>query len=170
MKSGKNIVFLGMMGSGKTSIGFLLSKKLKLDFYDVDIYIEKKLNMKISEIFKNKGEEFFRKEEERVTLNILKKKKGIIALGGGGFLNKNIRDEVLKNHLSFWLKLDSDILLDRIKNSSKRPLTINASNNELKNMIKKRSKYYSQALFKINCNNQTKKEIINKILDNYESN
>jgi len=169
MKSGKNIVFLGMMGSGKTSIGFLLSKKLKLDFYDVDIYIEKKLNMKISEIFKNKGEEFFRKEEERVTLNILKKKKGIIALGGGGFLNKNIRDEVLKNHLSFWLKLDSDILLDRIKNSSKRPLTINASNNELKNMIKKRSKYYSQALFKINCNNQTKKEIINKILDNYES-
>jgi shikimate kinase/shikimate kinase/3-dehydroquinate synthase len=170
MKSGKNIVFLGMMGSGKTSIGFLLSKKLKLDFYDVDIYIEKKLNMKISEIFKNKGEEFFRKEEERVTLNILKKKKGIIALGGGGFLNKNIRDEVLKNHLSFWLKLDSDILLDRIKNSSKRPLTINASNNELKNMMKKRSKYYSQALFKINCNNQTKKEIINKILDNYESN
>ena len=170
MKSSKNIVFLGMMGSGKTSIGFLLSKKLKLDFYDVDIYIEKKLNMKISEIFKNKGEEFFRKEEERVTLNILKKKKGIIALGGGGFLNKNIRDEVLKNHLSFWLKLDSDILLDRIKNSSKRPLTINASNNELKNMIKKRSKYYSQALFKINCNNQTKKEIINKILDNYESN
>ena len=170
MKSGKNIVFLGMMGSGKTSIGFLLSKKLKLDFHDVDIYIEKKLNMKISEIFKNKGEEFFRKEEERVTLNILKKKKGIIALGGGGFLNKNIRDEVLKNHLSFWLKLDSDILLDRIKNSSKRPLTINASNNELKNMIKKRSKYYSQALFKINCNNQTKKEIINIILDNYENN
>ena len=170
MKSGKNIVFLGMMGSGKTSIGFLLSKKLKLDFYDVDIYIEKKLNMKISDIFKNKGEEFFRKEEEKETLNILKKKKGIIALGGGGFLNKNIRDEVLKNHLSFWLKLDSDILLDRIKNNSKRPLTINASNNELKNMIKKRSKYYSQALFKINCNNQTKKEIINKILDNYESN
>jgi len=161
---------LGMMGSGKTSIGFLLSKKLKLDFYDVDIYIEKKLNMKISEIFKNKGEEFFRKEEERVTLKILKKKKGVIALGGGGFLNKNIRDEILKNHLSFWLKLDSDILLDRIKNSSKRPLTINASNNELKNMIKKRSKYYSQALFKINCNNQTKREIINKILDNYESN
>ena len=59
MESSKNIVFLGMMGSGKTSIGFLVSKKLKLDFYDVDNYIEKKLDMKISEIFQNKGEDFF---------------------------------------------------------------------------------------------------------------
>ena len=75
MESSKNIVFLGMMGSGKTSIGFLVSKKLKLDFYDVDNYIEKKLDMKISEIFQNKGEVFFRKEEEKITLNILKKKK-----------------------------------------------------------------------------------------------
>ena len=166
----KNLTLTGMMGVGKSTIGKLLAKKLQYDFLDIDKLIEQKEGSSINLIFKNKGEEFFRKEEERVTLNILKKKKGIIALGGGGFLNKNIRDEVLKNHLSFWLKLDSDILLDRIKNSSKRPLTINASNNELKNMIKKRSKYYSQALFKINCNNQTKKEIINKILDNYENN
>ena len=169
MKSSKNIVFLGMMGTGKTSIGFLVSKKLKLDFYDVDNYIEKKLNMKISEIFKSKGEFFFRKEEEKITLDILKKKRGIIALGGGAFINKNIRSEVLKNHLSFWLKVDSDIILNRIKNSIKRPLTINATNNDLKKMIKKRSKYYSKALFKINCNNITKKEIVDKILDIYET-
>ena len=58
MKSDRNIVFLGMMGSGKTSIGFLVSKKLKLDFYDVDHYIENKLKMKISNIFKTKGENF----------------------------------------------------------------------------------------------------------------
>ena len=95
MESSKNIVFLGMMGSGKTSIGFLVSKKLKLDFYDVDNYIEKKLDMKISEIFQNKGEVFFRKEEEKITLNILKKKKCIVALGGGAFINKNIKNEVL---------------------------------------------------------------------------
>ena len=78
MESSKNIVFLGMMGSGKTSIGFLVSKKLKLDFYDVDNYIEKKLDMKISEIFQNKGEVFFRKEEEKITLNILKKKSALL--------------------------------------------------------------------------------------------
>ena len=169
MESGKNIVFLGMMGSGKSSIGFLVSKKLKLDFYDIDDHIEKKLDMKISEIFKNKGEDFFRKEEEKITLNILKKRRGVISLGGGAFINKNIRKEVLENHLSFWLKVDSNILLNRIKNSVKRPLTLNTSVNDLKNMNKIRSKYYSKALFKINCGKQKKEEIINKILNIYEN-
>jgi len=157
-----------MMGSGKTSIGFLVSKKLNLDFYDVDNFIETKMDMKISNIFKLKGEKFFRKEEEKTTLNILKKEKVVIALGGGAFVNKKIRNEVLKNHLSFWLKLDGDILISRIKNSIKRPLAINASNVDLKNMIKRRSKYYSKALYKINCNNYSKKEIVDKILDIYE--
>ena len=58
MKSKENIVFLGMMGSGKTSIGKLISKELKLNFYDVDDYIEKKSGMKISKIFKENGEKF----------------------------------------------------------------------------------------------------------------
>ena len=169
MESSKNIVFLGMMGTGKTSIGFLVSKKLKLNFYDVDNYIEKKLDMKISEIFQNKGEVFFRKEEEKITLNILKKKKCIVALGGGAFINKNIRNEVLKNHISFWLELESSTLLNRIKNSTKRPLAVNKTNNDLKKIIKKRTKYYSKALFKVNCDNQSKKEIVDKILDVYEN-
>ena len=170
MKSSKNIVFLGMMGSGKTSIGFLISKKLKLDFFDIDNHIENDLGMKISKIFKNKGEKFFREYEEKITLNILKKKKIVIALGGGAFLNKNIRNEVLKNHCSFWLKLDSNILIKRIKNNPKRPLAYNISNIELKNMIKERSKIYSKALYKINCNTQNKTEIIKKIINIYETN
>ena len=74
MKSSKNIVFLGMMGSGKSSIGFLVSKKLRLNFFDIDKYIEDKLDMKISNIFRLKGERFFREYEEKVTLDILKKK------------------------------------------------------------------------------------------------
>ena len=69
-----NVVFLGMMGSGKTSIGKLFSKKLKLQFYDTDDHIEKKLQMKISKIFADKGEEFFRNYEEKMTLKILKKR------------------------------------------------------------------------------------------------
>ena len=170
MNSSKNIVFLGMMGSGKSSIGFLVSKKLKLDFFDVDNYLENKLNMKITNIFKSKGEKFFREQEEKITLNILKKKNIVVALGGGAFINKNIRNEVLKNHLSFWLNLNTDIILKRIKNNNKRPLTINASNNDLKNMIKIRTKYYSKALFKINCDNQTKMQIVNQILGIYENN
>ena len=170
MKSSKNIVFLGMMGSGKTSIGFLISKKLNLKFFDIDNHIENNLGMKISKIFKNKGEKFFREYEEKITLNILKKNNIVIALGGGAFLNKNIRNEILKYHFSFWLKLDSDILIKRIKNSTKRPLAYNISDIELKNMIKERSKIYSKALYKINCNNLNKTKIMNKIINIYETN
>ena len=75
MKSKENIVFLGMMGSGKTSIGFLVSKKLKIKFFDIDHLIEKELNMSISEIFETRGEKFFRDFEEKITLKILKKKQ-----------------------------------------------------------------------------------------------
>ena len=73
MKSKENIVFLGMMGSGKSSIGYLVSKKLKLDFIDIDQEIEDKLQMTISKIFQNKGEKFFRNFEEKLTLKLLKK-------------------------------------------------------------------------------------------------
>ena len=165
MKSNKNIVFLGMMGSGKTSIGFLVSKKLRLDFYDVDHCIENKLEMKISNIFKDKGEKFFREYEERITLDLLKIKGIVLSLGGGAFLNKNIRNEVLKNHISFWLYTKDDILIQRIKKSAKRPLAYNISNSGLQNMIKNRNKYYAKAQNKIECNNNTKKEIVDKVLD-----
>ena len=75
MKSVKNIVFLGMMGSGKTTIGSLVSKKLNLNFFDIDEYIETKIGEKISKIFNKKGEKYFRDIEEKATLEILKKKK-----------------------------------------------------------------------------------------------
>ncbi len=170
MKLKENIVFIGMMGSGKSSIGSIVSKRLKVNFFDIDQIIEDELNMKISEIFEKKGETFFREFEEKVTLKVLKKNTIVVSLGGGAFINKNIREEILKNHLSFWLKWDSKILIKRIKNSLKRPLAKEATNNELMNIINKRSNIYSKALFKVNCNNLTKNEIANKILDKYENN
>ena len=170
MKSKENIVFLGMMGSGKSSLGSLISKKLNLDFYDTDNVIEKKTGMKISKIFKEKGEMFFRRVEEKISLEILKKDNIVIALGGGAFLNKKIMEEILKNHLSFWLKWNDKVLIQRIKNSQKRPLAFNLDDNGLTNLIKKRSKIYSKAKFKINCNSLTKNQIVNKIMNIYEKN
>ena len=169
MKSGKNIVFLGMMGSGKTSIGTLFSKKLNLDFFDVDNYIEKDQGMKISLIFKEKGEKFFRELEEKITLNILKKRGVVIALGGGAFMNSKIRKEILINHFSFWLNLDSQILIKRIISSKKRPIAFNSTKNELVKIIKKRANFYAKALYKVDCGNLTKIEIVNKIINIYES-
>ena len=168
MKSKENIVFLGMMGSGKTSIGKLISKELKLNFFDVDECIEKKFGMKISKIFKENGEKFFRDLEEKMTLKILEKNNIVISLGGGSFLNKNIRDKILDYHLSFWLKWDDKTLINRIKNSSKRPVAQNLSESELIELIKKRSNIYSKALYTIECNNLTKNQIVSKFLNIYE--
>ena len=170
MKSVKNIVFLGMMGSGKTSIGSLISKKLNLDFFDVDHHIEKSLKVKISKIFKNKGEKFFREIEEKITLDILKKNNIVISLGGGAFLNNTIRKEILSNHISFWLKVDLNTVLHRIKNSSKRPIAFNLNKKELNNLLKNRSKIYSKALYSVNCTGLTKNEIVKQIIDIYEAN
>jgi len=170
MKSKENLVFLGMMGSGKTSIGSLVAKKLKLKFVDIDNEIEKNLNIKIKKIFEVKGEDYFRKIEEQTTLKNLKLKTSVISLGGGAFANSNIRKEVLKNHLSFWLNWDTKILLNRIKYSVKRPLAFNSSDGDLIDLIKKRSSYYSKALFEIKCDNLTKNEIVDKVIEIYETN
>jgi len=169
MKSKKNLVFIGMMGSGKTSIGSLVSKKLKLNFFDIDAEIEKELDMKISKIFQSKGEIFFRKLEEKITLKFLKNENGVFSLGGGAFNNEYIQNEVLKNNLSFWLKWDSKTLINRIKNSEKRPIAFKSTDEELIDLIKKRSNIDAKALYKINFENKTKLEITNKILKIYET-
>ena len=170
MKSKENLVFLGMMGSGKSSIGLLIAKKLKLDFIDIDKEIEKELGSSIKKIFETKGEEYFRKFEEKITLKKLKLSSSIISLGGGAFINKNIRREILKKHLSFWLNWSDQVLLNRIKNSKKRPLAINETDTELIDLIKKRSNIYSKALYEIKCDNLTKIEIVKKIVEIYETN
>ena len=169
MKSKENLVFLGMMGSGKSSIGSLVAKKLRLDFIDVDKEIEKELGLSISKIFEIKGEDYFRKFEEKITLKILKINSTVISLGGGAFVNKIIRKEVLKNHISFWLNLNNETLLNRIKNSKKRPLAFNSTDNELINLIRKRSNIYSKALYEIKCDKLSKNEIVKNVLKNYET-
>ena len=93
-----------------------------------------------------------------------------MALGGGAFMNKSIRKEVLENHISFWLNLNDKIIIERIKGSVKRPMAINSTKEELLDLLKKRSNIYSKALYEINCDNLTKSEIVNKIIKIYEDN
>ncbi len=169
MKSKENIVFLGMMGSGKSSIGSIVAEKLKKDFIDIDQEIEKKIGMKISKIFENKGEKYFREVEETITLKLLKKNKTLISLGGGAFLNNKIKKEILENHISFWLDWDVKTLVNRIKNSQKRPIAFKSTKNDLLDLIEKRSVVYSKAMYKISCENLTKNEIAKKIIEIYEN-
>ena len=164
MNSNKNLVFLGMMGSGKSSIGKLVSKKLDIPFADIDSLIVENTGMSVSEIFEKKGESYFRNLEEKITFKCLKKIKNVVSLGGGGFINDKIRKEILSNHFSFWLNCHESTLMKRIKGSKKRPLAFKSTDQEIKKMIKDRSKIYSNAQFKINCNKLKKMEIVKKII------
>jgi len=166
----KNLVFLGMMGSGKSSIGNLVSKKLNLPFIDIDSLIVECAGMSIFQIFEKKGEDYFRNLEKKITLKSLNSEQKVVSLGGGGFINNEIRKEILTNHFSFWLNWDESILLNRIKNSKKRPLAFRSTEVEIRKLIKKRSKIYTKAKFKINCNKLTKTEIVKKIIKIYELN
>ena len=170
MKSKENLIFLGMMGAGKSSIGSLVAKKLKLDFIDIDKEIENEMGSSIRKIFDTKGEDYFRKFEEKTTLKKLRLNSVVISLGGGAFTNKNIRKEVLRNHFSFWLNWEDSTLIRRIKESKKRPLVFKSTDQEIRAIIKDRSRIYANAQFKINCNKLTKTEIVEKIIKIYESN
>ena len=170
MKSKKNLVLLGMMGSGKSTIGYLLSKSLDLEFCDIDLIIEKEVGCKIAEIFNREGESSFRKIEEKTSIKILKLKNKVISLGGGAFLHENIRKEVLSNNISFWLDWKKDTLINRIKRNNKRPIVNNSNEVEIKKLISQRVKIYSMANFKINCEKFSKSDITRKIVDIYEKN
>ena len=169
MKSNKNIVLIGMMGSGKSSIGKILSKKLNFTFIDIDQKIEEFENSKISEIFKKNGENYFRKIEEKISLKFLTSENSIISLGGGGFINVSIRKMCEKNCLSFWLNWKNETIIKRIYKSKKRPLVINLTKTQITNLIKERSKVYSLSNHRVDCDKLDKKEIINKILKIYEN-
>ena len=167
----KNLVLLGMMGVGKTTVGKIVAKKQGMEFIDTDKNIEEKCLMKTSEIFKNKGEKFFRSEEEKEVLKSLKKNNCIIALGGGAFINKTIRDNVLKNTVSMWLDIDLKTLNKRIKWNKKRPLLDKEDNQKkINKLYSERKDIYKLANYRIDCDKLDKKSISKKIIIFYEKN
>ena len=140
------ISLTGMMGSGKTSIGKMLAKKINLPFYDSDNDIEDKLNIKISGIFEKYGESWFREQEEKICNDILKKEKFVLALGGGAITNKVIRNNIAKNSLLVYLKTDENILFERLKNDKSRPLLKGSNlNKQISNILRDREKFYSKS-------------------------
>jgi len=159
----KNIVLIGMMAAGKTTIGFKLAKKLKFHFIDIDSQIEKSENKKIIDIFKDKGEEYFRKIEEKTTLSYLNKTNSVISIGGGAFLNSKIRKKIKNNSRSVWLSWKFKTILTRLSRNKRRPVVLKLNKNDLANLYKKRVKFYKMSDFKINCEHKNKNEIINQI-------
>jgi len=164
----KNLVLLGMMAAGKTTLGQIVAKIQALEFIDIDANIEKKNLMPINEIFKKKGEKFFRMEEEKEVLKSLEKKNCVIALGGGAFINKIIRENILKNAISIWLDVDLNVLNKRIKWSQKRPLLEKKNSQKiLKQLYEAREEFYRLANYKIACGKLSKQNTVKKIIELY---
>ena len=164
----KNLVLLGMMAAGKTTLGKIVAKKQALEFIDIDANVEKKNLMTISEIFKKNGEKFFRAEEENEVLKTLKKKNCVVALGGGAFVNKTIRENILKSAISIWLDVDINILKKRVKWSQKRPLLKKENNQKiLEELYKERKKFYKLANHRVECNGLSKHSAAEKIIALY---
>ena len=169
MKSKKNIALIGMMGSGKSSIGKILSKKLNMDFVDIDEKIEEFESKTILEIFKKLGESYFRKIEEELSINYLKLQNKIISLGGGGYINPLIRKNCSKNCKTIWLNWKNEIIIKRIYKSKKRPLAIGLNQYEIKKLITERSKIYNLSDYRINCDKFNKHQIVEKIIKIYDN-
>ena len=166
----KNLVLTGMMGVGKSTIGKKLAKNLKFKFIDIDQVIEKRERKKINEIFKDKGESYFRKVEEKITLEFLSRKKLVISLGGGSFLNKSVRRDVLAGSISIWLDSSVKSILKRLKNIKKRPLL---DKDNLEQSINKiysvRKKIYNRSNYRVKCDLLEEEKIIKKIVKLYEN-
>jgi len=165
----KNLVLTGMMGVGKTTIGKSLAKNLSYNFTDIDKVIENKEGTSINLIFKGKGENYFRKLENKISLQELKKKKSVISLGGGAFVDNSIRRIVKDLAISFWLDVSVDELVKRLRKTKKRPLLFKKNLNETINKIYlERKKIYSEADYRIKCNYLSPEKIVDQIMKIYE--
>lgn len=161
-----NIIFTGMMGSGKTTIGKELAKLTGYEFIDTDAIIEKEQNIKIVEIFSKYGEGYFRTLENELVKKISLKDNSVISLGGGAFCNQD-NISILKNTgFTIYLKTSIENILNRLSEDEikKRPLLKDLNN--FNNLLEKREVYYNQAHLIISTDNKSINEIINEILTN----
>ncbi|MDK9698457.1 MAG: shikimate kinase [Siculibacillus sp.] len=118
----RSIVFVGMMGAGKTTIGRRVASRLDVPFADVDVEIEKAAAKTIPEIFAEHGETYFRDGERRVIARLLGDGPQVLATGGGAFMNAETRAAIAARAVSVWIAADPDVLWARVRAKSHRPL------------------------------------------------
>ena len=163
------VFLIGYMGSGKSTIGYELSKMIKCSFFDLDLLIEEEMGMSVSDVFDQKGEFFFREKERDVLTNYDFSSRSIIATGGGTpcfFGNQNFMNSV--GH-TIYLKISCHELVNRLKGDKKRPLLYNQKLNLeefIFQEISERAQYYEKSHYVIESDNiliSQVQEIINKI-------
>ena len=163
------ISLIGYMGSGKSTYGKILSKKLNFKFIDLDDYIEENTGLSIKQIFSEKGEKWFRSKETECLNTLFKKQNTVIALGGGTPINNNNMDIVNKMSLSIYLNATPNTLYKYLKyNREKRPIISDLSDEELLKFItshlKNREEFYKQSKIKVTTDNKSISEIVDDLL------
>lgn len=167
----QKIVLVGYMAVGKSTIGKLLAEKVQMNWLDLDKIIEKKTKLSVKNIFKDKGEIYFRKLEHQELKSLVESDESFVLSTGGGtpcYANNHL---LLNgdNVVSIYLNASIEELFERLKNNnSDRPLVANQSEEELKEFIAKnlfdRSFYYNQATYKVNTGNKTPDDIVAEII------
>ena len=166
MKKYKNIYLVGLMGSGKTTLGKILSKKIDKQFYDSDQVIEEKLGVEVPIIFEYEGEAGFREREKDILKELVGIQNIVLATGGGIILSKSNRDLLAQNGIVVYLKSNQKDLILRMKNDKTRPLLQNGNIEEIiKTLCKEREPLYEEiADFEITTKNKKIHEVVNEIM------
>ena len=163
----KNLVLTGFMGTGKTTVGKILAKKLGYRFVDSDIEIERAEQKSISELFDLYGEDGFRDIESRVIAQLSQKNNSVIATGGGAVLRKENIENLRKNGVVILLRTDIDTIASRLADKTDRPLARGQSLEELSKRLADREPYYANNDFAFDISGLSPLNIADKIIDLY---
>lgn len=166
----KNIVLIGLMGSGKSTIGKLIAEKLGIKFADTDDLIIHKAQKPIKQIFAEEGEIFFRDIESKVIEEVSKEENIVISTGGGAVLRDENVESLKKNGILFYLYAPAEELYERIKDDTERPLIKTPNPLEtLKKIQEAREYFYNKADYKITTCGKSPEESADEIIRIYAS-
>jgi shikimate kinase len=162
----RSIVFVGLMGAGKTAIGRKVATMLGLLFTDSDHEIESVSRMTIPDLFERYGEAEFRALEQRVIVRVLESGPQVLSTGGGAFMNAQTREAIAAYGLSVWLKADVDTLLDRVSKKQNRPLLKNADPRAvLEKLMAERNPVYALADVTVPTRDERKEVIASEVIE-----
>ncbi|MBV7259760.1 shikimate kinase [Erythrobacter crassostreae] len=160
------VVLIGLMGAGKSTVGRRLAAMLGRDFIDADDAIEDAAQRKVSEIFEEFGEAYFRDGERRVIARLIEEKHGVIATGGGAFVDAETRALILDQAIAVWIDCDLETLVERTSRRNHRPLLRNGDPREiLGKLMKERNPLYSQAPVRVLSEDGPHKDTARSIIE-----
>ena len=152
------------MGVGKSRIGRLLVRRLRLPFVDTDTSIEQAYGLSIADIFRRFGEAEFREAERMLIARLAGEEPKVIALGGGAFVDTTNRDTLNRAALTVWLDAPLQLILTRLKRSTTRPLASNRSDKELRALCRDRRQFYAEAQLRIKTHDSSPSRIVDQII------